>query len=593
MLKHNGVGAADASTLLGRMGNTEMFCMQCEQTFGGKGCHKVGVCGKTPRVAALQDLTVHAAKIIGFYADKLRKMGEPVSDEVNRFTLYALFTTLTNVNFDETRFVDILGQASKHVIQLREQYTAACARTGATAERPFGVHLPVPLTSDCEKLIELGKQVGVLRRFSDPATQSGAAVSEMLIYGLKGVAAYTDHSLMNGKEDPAIYEYMHRALAFMAGPDNLDLTKALPLALEAGKANVASMALLYDSNKTLGVPTPTTVPVKPFPGKAILVSGHDLIMLKGLLEKTEPLGINVYTHGEMLPAHSYPSLKKHKNLVGHFGGAWMRQSVEFPEFPGAIMMTTNCLTEPKESYGGRLFTAGAVGWKNVPHLGNTMADLDFAPLIAAAQQAPGFTANDKAFTYADPAGQKRPETLTVGFGHETIQSVAPQLLEAIKKGDITRFFLVGGCDGFEGQRSYYTELVQNLPKTAVVLTLGCGKYRLNHLDKGTIGNTGIPRILDMGQCNDSYSAVVVANTLASALNCTVNELPLNIVLSWFEQKAVAVLLSCLHLGLKGVHVGPTLPAFITPEVLEVLVKEYGVRPLGDPAEDAKRMCAGN
>lgn len=592
LLKTQGAGAVDASTLLGRMGNTEMFCFQCEQTFGGKGCHKVGVCGKTPRVAALQDLTVHSAKIIGFYADKLRKMGEKVSDDVNRFTLYALFTTLTNVNFDETRFVDILGQASNHVIKIRDQYTAACNSKGVKVETPFGVRLPVPLTNNVDKLIELGKQVGVLRRFADPATQSGAAVSEMLIYGLKGVAAYTDHSLMNGKEDPAIYEYMHRALAFLAGPDNLDLAKALPLALEAGQSNVASMGLLYNSNKTLGVPTPTSVPVKPFPGKAILVSGHDLIMLKGLLEKTEPLGINVYTHGEMLPAHSYPSLKKHKNLVGHYGGAWMRQSIEFPEFPGAIMMTTNCLTEPKESYGGRIFTAGAVGWQNVPHLGNTMADIDFSKLIAAAQAAPGFT-NETSFSYPDPAGQKRPEALMVGFGHEAIQSVAPQILEAIKKGEITRFFLIGGCDGFEGQRSYYTELVQNLPKTAVVLTLGCGKYRLNHLNLGTIGNTGIPRILDMGQCNDTYSAVMVANTLASALNCQVNELPLNIVLSWFEQKAVAVLLSCLHLGLKGVHVGPALPAFITPDVLDVLVNQYGVRPLGDPVEDAKRMCAGN
>lgn len=588
LLKHNGAGAADASTLLGRMGNCEMFCFQCEQTYANKGCHKVGVCGKTPRVAALQDLTVHAAKIIGFYADKLRALGQPIPDEINRFTLYSLFATLTNVNFDEARFVEILGKASNHVIAIRDQYTQACSQKGVEAEKPFGVHLPVPLTNNVEKLIDLGKQVSVLRRFSDPATQSGAAVSEMLIYGLKGIAAYTDHSLMNNREEAGIYEYMHKALAFMAGPDNLDLAKALPLALEAGKTNVSSMALLYDSNKSLGVPTPATVPVKPTKGKAILVSGHDLIMLKGLLEKTEPLGINVYTHGEMLPAHSYPDLKKHKNLVGHYGGAWMRQSVEFPEFPGAILMTTNCLTEPKETYGPRLFTAGAVGWSGVPHIGNTMADIDFTRLIKAAQEAPGF-GDEKEFTYADPAGQKRPESLTVGFGHETILSVAPTIVEAIKKGDITRFFLIGGCDGFEGQRSYYTEFVKNLPPTAVVLTLGCGKFRINHLDKGTIGNTGIPRILDMGQCNDAYSAVVVANSLAAALGCTVADLPLNIVLSWFEQKAVAVLLSCLHLGLKGIHIGPSLPAFITPEVLNVLVENYGVSPLGDPTADIKKM----
>jgi len=293
----------------------------------------------------------------------------------------------------------------------------------------------------------------------------------------------------------------------------------------------------------------------------------------------------------MLPAHSYEELRKHKNLVGNFGGAWMRQAVEFPHFPGPILMTTNCLTEPHESYMDRIFTAGAVGWKDVRHIGNTPDDINFDAVIAAAQAADGFSKEDTAFTYADPVGTVRPAFYTVGFGHETILSVAPTIVDQIKKGNITRFFLVGGCDGFEGDRSYYTDLVANLPKTCVVLTVGCGKYRINHLNLGNIGDTNIPRILDMGQCNDSFSAVQVALALADVLKCPVSDLPLSIVLSWFEQKAVAVLLSCISLGLKPIHIGPALPAFATPDVLNVLVKDFGLVPLGNVHEDIKKMCS--
>ena len=438
-------------------------------------------------------------------------------------------------------------------------------------------------------MIKLGREVGVLKRFTDEKTQNAAGVSEMLMYGIKGIAAYADHSLMNHREIPEIYAFLHKALAFMTTPEQFDLGKGLELSLEAGNINVKTMALLYESNSSLGVPTPTKAVVKPRPGKCILVSGHDLIILKGLLEATEPLGIDVYTHGEMLPAHSYPKLKAHKNLAGHFGGAWMRQSVEFPHFPGPILMTTNCLTEPQD-YKARLFTAGAVGWRGVDHIGNNMEDINFTKLILSAQETKGF-GNEKEFGYADPTGMRRPDSLTVGFGHETILSVAGTVLDQVKKGNITRFFVVGGCDGYEGERSYYTDLVAKLPKTAVVLTVGCGKFRFNHMDLGTIGDTGIPRILDMGQCNDSYSAVQVALALAKALNCQVADLPLTIVLSWFEQKAVAVLLSCLALGLKPIHIGPALPAFITPDVLDVLVKKFGVLPLGDPEEDLKKMLA--
>jgi hydroxylamine reductase len=367
----------------------------------------------------------------------------------------------------------------------------------------------------------------------------------------------------------------------------------LQYALKCGEANIGAMALLHNSHaSTLGVPTPAAAPMKPKPGKCILISGHDLILLKSLLEKTEPLGINVYTHGEMLPAFGYEKLRQHKNLVGNYGGAWMRQSVEFPHFPGPIVMTTNCLTEPREDYAKRLFTAGAVGWPGNVHLGSNLDDINWDPLIKAAQAAPGFTPTDKEFSYVDPPGVKRPDSYTVGFGHETVISVAPTILEGIKSGAITRFFVVGGCDGFEGQRSYYTELVKNLPKTAVILTVGCGKFRINHLDLGCIGDTKIPRLLDLGQCNDAFSAVQIAVALAGALNCKVSDLPLNLVLSWFEQKAIAVLLSCLHLGLKPIHVGPSLPAFLTPEVLSVLVKDFGIRVCGDPAADMKLMLEG-
>jgi hydroxylamine reductase len=565
-----------------------MFCFQCEQTSQGRGCNKVGVCGKTPRVAALQDLTINSAKVLGFYAHELRLMGSN-DDAINRFTLYALFSTLTNVNFDEARFVKLLGEMKTLTDRAKASYEAACAAKGVAAKSAQIQGLPAALP-DVDGLIELGRSVSVLKRFTEPATQNAAGVSEMLMYAIKGIAAYADHSLMNRRELPEIYAFVHKALAFMTTPDQFDLGKALALCLEAGHINVATMGLLYESNSSLGVPTPTAVPVKPRPGKAILVSGHDLIILKGLLEKTEPLGIDVYTHGEMLPAHSYPKLKQHKNLVGNFGGAWMRQGVEFPHFPGPVLMTTNCLTEPQGEYKARIFTAGAVGWTGIPHVGNTMEDINFDAVIKAAQAAPGFGA-EKEFGYSDAVGVRRPESYTVGFGHETILSVAPTIIEEIKKGTITRFFLVGGCDGYEGERSYFSDLVERLPKTAVVLTVGCGKYRFNHMNLGTIGETGIPRILDMGQCNDSFSAVQVALALAKVLNCQVSDLPLTIALSWFEQKAIAVLLSCLALGLKPIHVGPALPAFVTPDVLQVLVKDFGIRALGNVDEDLKAMLA--
>ena len=487
----------------------------------------------------------------------------------------------------------MLEDIQKATVRLEDSFAKLNIPKPALPKGTPSIDLRKPLPSN-DALISLGRSVGVLTRFTEEGTQSASCMAEMLMYGLKGVAAYTDHSLMNGKESPEVYEYMHRALAFLVDPSLWsDLGAGLDLCLECGKINVVSTAMLYNSNATLGVPSPDVVPIKPVPGKCILISGHDLIMTEALLKACTPHGIKVYTHGELLPAHSYPKLREYGVLAGHFGGAWMRQSIEFPHFPGPVLMTTNCLTEPHESYRDTIFTAGAVGWEGVKHLGDDMSTLNLEPIVKAALASKGFTAEDKEFSYPDPVGQKRAATYTVGFGHETILGAAGTIIEEIKKGNITRFFLIGGCDGFEGQRSYYTDLVKNIPKTGVVLTLGCGKFRVNHLaeELGTIGDTGIPRILDMGQCNDSYSAIQVALALAKALDCEVSDLPLTIALSWFEQKAVAVLLSCLHLGLKPLHLGPTLPAFVTPEILDVLVNKFGVQPTGDALADMKKMTA--
>ena len=576
------------STLASRYANADMFCFQCEQTFSGKGCSKVGVCGKTPRVAKLQDLTVHAVKVMSFYLYRLRGMGEPEQPQKNHLTLTALFATLTNVNNDEQRFVELCEALRKGTEEAKHMYEAKGGK-----DEMNGVMLPSGALPDVDALVEMGTIVGVLSQFTEPSEQSVAGVCEMIVYACKGISAYADHSLMNSMEDLEIYAYLHEAMQFLLLDDRRDLGKALGILIKAGHVNVTTMALLDKSNKTLGTPTPAAADVKPTPGKCILISGHDLILLNDLLPLCDKEGINVYTHGEMMPAHGYPHLKAHKSLVGHFGGAWMRQAVEFPHFPGPILMTTNCLTEPHESYKSKLFTAATVGWPGVTHLGDNMENINWAPLIASAKENKGFTEQDTAFTYADPLGCPRLPSLTVGFGHDAILGAAPTILDQVAKGNITRFFVIGGCDGFEGTRSYYTDLAKCLPKTAVILTVGCGKFRMNHLEKelGTIGDTGIPRLLDMGQCNDSFGAVQVALGLAGALKCEVKDLPLSIVLSWFEQKAIAVLLSLMALGIKPIRVGPSLPAFITPDVLGVLVKDFGIKVCGDPVQDAKDMCA--
>jgi len=587
--------------------NAKMFCFQCEQTFLGKGCTTVGVCGKTPEVAAMQDLLIHRVKVLAFFlhnARVLRSSSLPGGDidpallaedvEANRFTLEGLFSTLTNVNFDQSRFVEYMDRVKTLTSRAKKTYEGLCSAKG---EKPKICPVAVEVNGETDGLgqrdmedlfVRKGKDVGVLGRFKSTKNDALVGLQEMLVYGLKGVCAYADHALMFKYEDAKIYEFVHEALAFLLTKDAKDVNNVLGMLMRCGETNLATMALLKSANGTLGDQTPAQVPIRPVPGKCILISGHDLMFLEKLLEQTKNKGVNVYTHGEMLPAHGYPKLRGYPHLVGHFGVGWQRQGVEFPHFPGSILMTTNCLTPPKDDYAGRLFTGGAVGWPNIPHVPGT----DFSAVIQRALDLPGFSDSDKEFGYGYVAAFPKVPSYTVGFGAELVISLADKVLDAVKKGDITRFYVIGGCDGYEGERSYFTDLAKSLPPTSVVLTAGCGKYRVNHLQYSTIGDTGIPRLLDLGQCNDSYSAVLIASALAQALGCTVHDLPVSICLSWFEQKAIAVLLSLLSLGLKNIRVGPQLPAFLRPSVVGVLNQKFGLMLVGDPAEDLKGMLAG-
>uniref|UniRef100_A0A7S0WCE0 Hydroxylamine reductase n=1 Tax=Hemiselmis tepida TaxID=464990 RepID=A0A7S0WCE0_9CRYP len=549
------------------MNKSKMFCNQCSQH--QKDCAiSAGNCKKTPESARLQDEVVQHVTELGHYAHALRKAGKELPAGANQFVLLSLFSTLTNVNNDPIAIGKFVARAQEISAQLREA-------SGA----------PPPEVPPVASIME--------QRRASPDPNAMCLV-EMLLYGLKGVAAYADHARMAGKEDPVIYDFIHEALAALCTKTRDDLGAMLALCLKAGEVNLRAMELLYEGNATLGTPEPTEVQVAPQPGKCVLISGHDLVCMEALLKQCEPLGIKVYTHGEMLPGHAYPLLKKYSSLAGHFGGAWNRQQHEFAHFPGPIVLTSNCLIEPKKAYAAAVYTFGAVGWPGLKHLGDKLSDVDWKQVTDHAQKMPGFT-DEKSFSY-DPSsahGQPSPQKpMMTGFGHETVIGAAGTVLAGVEAGAISRFYLIGGCDGDAEARNYYTELAETLPETSVVLTLGCGKYRISDKAKerlGTVGDTGIPRVLDVGQCNDTYSAVRIALALADALKCKVTDLPLSIVLSWYEQKAIAVLLTCLHLGLKPIRIGPVLPAFVTEDVLNVLVKDFGVRPVGDVAEDIKAM----
>ena len=540
-----------------------MFCYQCEQTAKGEGCTKIGVCGKQPDVAALQDLLIYAMKGLSLYAVEGRKVGV-IDSVVNAFSCEAVFSTLTNVDFDPDRFVRLINRTVELRDTLKEKVQAAGGKTdfsdGSATFKP---------ESTLEGLITQGESVGVK---SDPDINPDIlSLQQVLIIGLKGVAAYADHARILGQEDDTVYAFIHEGLAATLNKD-LGLDEWVGLVLKCGEINLKAMELLDAGNTgKYGHPVPTQVPLGAKAGKAILVSGHDLKDLEEILKQTEGKGINVYTHGEMLPCHGYPELKKYSHLYGNYGTGWQNQGKEFADFPGAILMTTNCIQKPKDAYMANIFTTGLVGWPGVVHI----ADKDFSPVIEKALAMPGFTEDtDKG-------------SVTVGFARNSVLGVADKVIEAVKGGAIKHFFLVAGCDGAKPGRNYYTEIVEKIPEDAVILTLACGKYRFYDKDLGDIG--GIPRLLDVGQCNDAYSAVQIAVALANAFDCGVNDLPLSMILSWYEQKAVAILLSLFHLGIKNIRLGPSLPAFITPNVLDVLVKNFNIMPISTPDEDLKAI----
>jgi hydroxylamine reductase len=549
----------------------DQFCYQCEQTTKGTGCVAVGNCGKNPETSRLQDLVVHATKGIAMYAHRAAQLGSH-DDAIGRTVIQALFGTVTNVNFDPARIEQELRQLGGTLDKARGLYESACGQAGSKPEALGGPASFRPADSRAA-LLEQAAVGSIASRIARLGADT-AGLQELVLYGLKGAAAYAEHAAVLGRQDPAIYAAIYEILDRLAAEESAT-DQLLALALRVGEANFMVMEFLDAANTgTYGHPTPTQVPVTARRGKAILVTGHDLKDLEELLKQTEGTGINVYTHGEMLPAHGYPELRKYQHLAGNWGGAWQDQGREFPNFPGAFVFTTNCIQQPKPSYAARVFTSGIVAFLGVQHVTNR----DFAAVIAAALAAPGFETDEP---------EKR---ITVGFGHQAVLGVAGQVIEAVKCGAIKHFFLIGGCDGAKSGRNYFTQFAERAPKDTVILTLACGKYRFNKHDFGDIG--GIPRLLDIGQCNDAYSAIQIAIALAKAFNTDVNSLPLSMILSWYEQKAVAVLLTLLHLGIRNIRLGPSLPAFITPAVLNVLVEKFAIKPIGTADGDLK-ACLGN
>jgi hydroxylamine reductase len=527
-----------------------------------------GNCGKDETTADLQDLLLYVVEGIGQWAVRARAAGAP-DDEATRFGMYALFTTLTNVNFTATRFVTLIGQATEIRDRVRAAYEAAARAAGTEPEVPEGPAVFTPAT-DMAGLLEQAAEHGIAAG-RDAVGDDVIGLRSLNLYGLKGVCAYAHHAEALGYSSTDVLAGVERELDYLAGAPT-DIGDLLQHALDLGTLNIAVMELLDGANTgTFGSPSPAAVRITPRAGKALLVSGHDLHDLAAILEATDGTGIQVYTHGELLPAHGYPKLRAYEHLAGNYGGAWQDQQAEFAAFPGPIVMTSNCLIEPLPAYRGRVFTAGPVGWPGVRHLGDHISAGDLDPVIRAAQAMPGF------------AEDGEDQTIMVGFGRDAVLGVADTVLDAIRAGALKHFFLVGGCDGAAPGRNYFHDVATLAPDDTVVLTLGCGKFRFNKEEFGDIG--GIPRLLDIGQCNDAYSAVKIAMTLAEALDCEVNDLPLTLHISWFEQKAAAVLLSLLALGIKGIKLGPSLPAFLTPALIDVLVEQFELAPATDAAAD--------
>jgi hydroxylamine reductase len=544
-----------------------MFCNQCEQTAKGTGCIKIGVCGKSDEVAALQDLLTYAVQGLSLVAVEGRKVGL-VDNGIDRFSLQAIFACLTNVDFDPLRFQQWINKT----VELRDSLKAKVNAAGGNIEFPAPAASFSPAAT-IDGLAAQGRDLDFMNKLDD--NEDLRSLKQITVYGLRGLAAYADHAAVLGQEDDSVYTYIHETLAELTSSGQ-ELGQLVDLALKCGEVNLKAMELLDAGNTgTYGHPTPTEVPLGAKAGKAILITGHDLKDLELLLKQTEGKGINIYTHGEMLPCHGYPELKKYNHFYGHYGTAWQNQAKEFPEFPGAILFTTNCIQKPADSYKTNVFTTGLVGWPDLVHIGD---DKDFTPVISRALELPGFAADtDKGSVLA-------------GFGRNAVLGVADKIIDAVKSKAIRHFFLVGGCDGAKPGRNYYTEFVEKVPEDCMILTLACGKFRFFDKKLGDIG--GIPRLLDVGQCNDAYSAIQIAVALAGAFECGVNDLPLSMVLSWYEQKAVVILLTLFSLGIKDIRLGPSLPAFISPNVLNVLVENFDCKPIAEtPEEDLATILA--
>ena len=559
----------------------EMFCYQCEQTANGKGCTRLGVCGKTPEIANLQDLLIYQVKGISCYGKVLSELGHPIEKAVIAFIESVLFTTLTNVNFDAEVHVQLLQESQKIKDSLREKVSASEGSSNLHDSDYCSCHTAQAqyrLPSTKSEMLHDAPIAGIMYDKSlDPDIRS---LRQTILYGLKGISAYGHQARELGYCSDQVDSFYITALESLTD-DRLTVEELIRMTMRTGEAAIEVMKVLDEANTSVyGNPSPHTVNVHIRKGPFIIVSGHDLKDLEMLLRQTEGKGINIYTHGEMLPSHGYEGLKKYPHLVGNFGGAWQDQQKQFDGIPGCILMTTNCLMRPRESYKDRIYSTNVVGWEGVKYIPKKPdGTKDFSEIIRHALELGGFTQDVE------------PHEIIVGFGHHATLSYADKIVQAVESGKLRHFFLIGGCDGARPGRNYYTDFAQLVPKNCMILTLACGKYRFNKMDFGEVA--GLPRLLDIGQCNDVYSAIRIATTLADAFNTDVNGLPLSLIISWYEQKAVADLLALLSLGIRNIYLGPELPAFLSPNVLQYLVDTFHLRKITNPEDDIKTCLKQN
>lgn len=559
----------------------EMFCYQCEQTANGKGCTRLGVCGKTPEIANLQDLLIYQIKGISCYGKVLSELGHPIEKSVISFIESVLFTTLTNVNFDAEVHVQLLQESQKIKDSLREKVSASEGSSNLHDSDYCSCHTAQAqyrLPSTKSEMLHDAPIAGIMYDKSlDPDIRS---LRQTILYGLKGISAYGHQARELGYCSDQVDSFYITALESLTD-DRLTVEELIRMTMRTGEAAIEVMKVLDEANTSVyGNPSPHTVNVHIRKGPFIIVSGHDLKDLEMLLRQTEGTGINIYTHGEMLPSHGYEGLKKYPYLVGNFGGAWQDQQKQFDGIPGCILMTTNCLMRPRESYKDRIYSTNVVGWDGVKYIPKKPdGTKDFSEIIRHALELGGFTQDVE------------PHEIIVGFGHHATLSYADKIVQAVESGKLRHFFLIGGCDGARPGRNYYTDFAQLVPKNCMILTLACGKYRFNKMDFGEVA--GLPRLLDIGQCNDVYSAIRIATTLADAFNTDVNGLPLSLIISWYEQKAVADLLALLSLGIRNIYLGPELPAFLSPNVLQYLVDTFHLRKITNPEDDIKTCLKQN